>query len=421
LSGLAAILAALLLGGGVHARLRGACPTLSWSVGVPLWGTLGCALWLGSAAFVGAAWSAGLVIAMGIAGGVLLAPGVGRAPLRRPRLWAVAALALALPQSLRLAANPAFAWDFRYIWGLKARVFAAAGGYDWAWLAWPGHGFAHPDYPPLWPDLLAAPVLSGGDVRIAAALWQGLLALALAAACWWAARDAAPPLRTLAAAVGAWSPVIFAPHYSGNAEPMLAFAAVVALASLRDLARNEPGSVLPLTASVAALALTKNEGVALAVGVVAGAIVTARGRGLITAAGLIPGFVWRAATGLHGIFGEPLNLAPAALAHRFTALATSLADTLHAPAFALLAAVWILALAGLMAREARCVLIALAVWFVATIAMYTAGGHNLHWWLATSLDRVLAAPLPGVLAVVIGVSRARDPVEAEPATILPAS
>jgi hypothetical protein len=401
-SGLAGVLAVLLLGGGIHAGLRRWCPGLPYTVGVPLWGTLGCALWLGIAAGAGVIWGAGLVIAMGIAGGILLVPGLGRIAWRRPDRWAVWSLAMSLPQGIRLAVDPAYGWDFRYVWGLKARVFAAAGGYDWGWLAWPGHAdFAHPDYPPLWPDLLAAPALLGADVRVAAALWQGLLALALAAACWWAARAAAPALRTLAAVSGAWSMVIFEPRHTGYAEPMLAFAAVVALASLRDLARKEPGCLLPLTGAVAALALTKNEGMALAVGVVAGAVVTVRGRGLVAALGLIPGAIWRVVAGCHGITGEPLGLAPVALAHRLAALPASFAETLHTPTVLIPAAVWLLALAGLRARDARGVPVALAVWFLAAIAVYTAGESDLHWWLATSLDRVLAVPLPGVLAIVV--------------------
>ncbi len=402
MSSLAGVLAVLLLGGGVQARLRRWCPGLPWMVGVPLWGTLGCALWLGIAAGAGVSWGAGLVIAMGIAGGLLLGTGLGRAAWRRPDRWAIWALALALPQGIRLAADPAFGWDFRYVWGLKARVFAAAGGYDWGWLTWPGNLFAHPDYPPLWPDLLAAAAALGADVRVAAALWQGLLALVLAAACWWAARAAAPALRTLAAASGAWSMVIFEPRHTGYAEPMLAFAAVVALASLRDLARKEPGCLVPLTGAVAALALTKNEGMALAVGVVAGAAFSARGRGFVAALGLIPGAIWRLVVGLHGIPGEPLGLAPAALAHRLAALPASFAETLHTPTVLIPAVVWLLALAGLRARDARGVPVALAVWFLAAIAVYTAGRNDLHWWLATSLDRVLAVPLPGVLAIVVG-------------------
>lgn len=44
--------------------------------------------------------------------------------------------------------------DYWAIWGLKAKVFFAAGGMlDWRFLTDPTNGFAHPDYPPLMPLL----------------------------------------------------------------------------------------------------------------------------------------------------------------------------------------------------------------------------------------------------------------------------
>jgi hypothetical protein len=41
------------------------------------------------------------------------------------------------------------------------------------------------------------------------------------------------------------------------------------------------------------------------------------------------------------------------------------------------------------------------VWAVAVLAAYLSTTEGLAWHLATSADRVLAAPLPGVLAFVL--------------------
>ncbi|MBZ5587931.1 MAG: hypothetical protein LAO05_05155 [Acidobacteriia bacterium] len=401
MSVLAGVAGPLLLGAGIHAWARRWCPGLPWSVGVPLWSVLGCAGWLGLASLGGVRWGAPLVISMAAVGVICAASSLRRGVLRRPGFWAVCAAGLAVPQALRVAINPSFGWDFRYIWGLKARVFAAAGGYDWAWLAWSGHEFAHPDYPPAWPDLLASGVLLGADAAVVAAVWQGLLALALAAACWWAARAAPPPKRLLAACVGAWAPIIFAPAHSGYAEPVLAVAAAVALGSLRDLARREPGSLLPLTAGVAVLALTKNEGIALAAGVVAGAAFVERRQGLLAAAGLLPAAAWRLAVGLHGVAGETLDLAPQLLARRMLELPAAVARWLSSPELAILACACVLAAAGVRGRGSRGVLLALGVWLAATAAMYVAGTRDISWWFATSLGRVLAAPLSAVVAIAI--------------------
>jgi len=401
-SALGGVAVVLLVGGGIHAWARRATAGLPWSVGVPLWGALGCTAWLGGAALVGVRWSAALVVAMAAAAAVAGAAGLGGPAPARPRLAAAGAAAVAAAHATILAASPASGWDFRYIWGLKARVIAAAGGFDWAWLAWPGHAFAHPDYPPAWPALLAVAALLRGDVAVAAALWQAALALALAAACWWAARSAPLAPRLLAAAVGAWSPVVFAPVHSGYAEPLLAFAAVVALASLRDLAIGEEGAAVPLAAGVALLALTKNEGIALAVGAAAGAALVAGRRAAPALAALAPAALWKAVVALHGIPGQSLDLTPATLGLRALQLPGALVRWASAPAMGVLAVALALAVAGMSRRiGSPGVLAALAVWLGATVAMYVGGTNDVSWWFATSLERVLAAPLPAVAALAL--------------------
>ncbi len=409
MSALAGALAALLLGAGIQAWAWRAGARVPWTVAVPLWGALGCALGLGVAAALGVRWSGALILAMAVAGGAALATGFRSREHRPPGRWALLAAALAAPQAWRLAATPAFGWDFRYIWGLKARVFAAAGGYDWSWLAWPGNTFAHPDYPPAWPGLIAAGVVLGADTAASAALWQGILALSLAAACWWVARGAPVGRRTLAAAAGAWAPVIFAPRHSGYAEPLLALAAVVALGALRDLARGDAASLLPLAGGVALMALTKNEGMALAAGVVAGAAAVAGRRALAVALGLLPAAVWRLAVGLHGIGGEPLGLAPQDLARRAPQLVSAFGERLSVPGFVAVVVALVLAATALARGELRGVRWAFATWAAAAAAVYLTGVADVRWWFLTSLDRVLAAPLPALVALAVSGSAEGGP------------
>lgn len=398
----AGVLAPLVLGAGIHAWARRWGPGVPWTVGVPLWGALGAAMCLGGAALGGVRWSAALPLAMAAAGLVLAAAGFRRTTFRRPTLLGVCAAGLAAAHAAVLGTSPAFGWDFRYIWGLKARVFAAAGGYDWGWLAWSGHSFAHPDYPPAWPGLLASAALLGGDPVWAAAAWQGALALALAAACWWAARGAAPAARLLAAAAGAWAPVIFAPVHSGYAEPLLALAAVVALAAVRDLARGDGGAIVPLGAGVALLALTKNEGIALAAGLVAGTALVAGRRVAVVAAGLVPAAAWKLAVAVHGVAGESLDLGPGRLGQRVLELPAAFVRWASTPELTVLVAACVLAAVGLRGRDgSRGVVAALAVWLGAVVVMYVAGTKDLSWWLETSLERVLAAPLPAVVALAV--------------------
>jgi len=70
--------------------------------------------------------------------------------------------------------------DFVYHWGLKAQRFALADGIDWAFLADPAVAGLHPDYPVLWPTLVALTAhLAGRFHEPALLLWTPLLLAAL--------------------------------------------------------------------------------------------------------------------------------------------------------------------------------------------------------------------------------------------------
>lgn len=402
-----AIAAVLLVGATLWraaARYQAALPALPGAVAG---GTLAVTAWLSMLQLAGIRWSpvALAVPVVAAAGLLLLAP---RPPAAErsgsERGWAWAAGLAATPAALLASGGRVGGWDFRYVWGLKAEAFAQAGAHDAAWLAWPGHVFAHPDYPPLWPDLLAVSPLLGGDVTRAALLWQGILVAALAVACWWAADPARPWVRALAAVVGAWAPVLLLPAYAGYAEPLLALLAVIALGALRRHGPEAPGGAWVLAGAIAALGLAKNEGTALAVGVALAGVRAARGRDrLVVAAGLLPVVAWQAFRLANGVPGESLRLSPALVAGRLAELPLALMRTLRIDT-AVLLVIWVLALVALRGRELGGVRLALAVWGLAVLATYTAGAPELAWRLDSSLDRVLVGPLPATVALALAAA-----------------
>ena len=56
------------------------------------------------------------------------------------------------------------ATDLLLFWGVKGLVSAEAGGFDHAFMAWPYAGHTHPNYPPLYPVVLAWSILVSGEL-----------------------------------------------------------------------------------------------------------------------------------------------------------------------------------------------------------------------------------------------------------------
>lgn len=67
--------------------------------------------------------------------------------------------------------------DFVYHWGLKGHRFLLAGHVDYAFLAQPQGWVFHPDYPNLYPELLATTAMLAGWREPALLLWSPLLLL----------------------------------------------------------------------------------------------------------------------------------------------------------------------------------------------------------------------------------------------------
>ena len=399
------VIAALAMGWGLWRRFGergGAAATLAGST---LAGIAALLAWMALLDLAGLRWGAGMLLAPAVPA-LVLGSATRRSPARPagPSRWALVAAVAAALRVATVAAIPAFGWDFRYIWGLKGRVFALAGAHDTVWLAWPGHLFAHPSYPPAWCDLIASGVVFGVGAEAAAAAWQALLAAALAAACWAVTAGAPPWLRALAAGAAAWSPVLFDPLVSGNAEPLLAFLAATGLGAVQRLARGERRAMPVLVAACALLALTKNEGGALAIGLVVatGATVGPRRALPVLAAVVAAVLAWQGAL--------PLGLAAAdarataslglAAAHAVALPGALLAAIGRTPVIAAVLAAWLACLALWWDRELRGVRLACGLWALAVAAAYLLTTSDLTWHLATSADRVLAVPLPGVLAAV---------------------
>jgi hypothetical protein len=422
-TGLVPVLAALLIGWSVWRRLGDSRDPAAAVAASTVAGVAVTVAWMALLDVTGIRWSAGLLLAP-IVPALALTVGARARPAPAEfdggGRWAIAAAAVVAIRAAWIAAVPAFGWDFRYIWGLKARVLALAGSHDPAWLTWPGHGFAHPGYPPAWSDLIAAGVACGASAAASAAAWQALLVVALAAACWEIARPCPPRLRALAASATAWSPVLGDPQNSGYAEPLTALLAAVALGALAALGRGERAVAPLLAVACGVLAVTKGEGLALAVGVSVGAALVGGVRATLPAAvaTAAAGGAWRLAIAA-GVAPVDQSFAPslaAALAHARALPAALAAAVQQNPVIAFMLAVWALVLASWRPAELRGVRLACGVWGLAVLGAYLSTTADLTWHLANSADRVLAVPLPAVLSLVLAARFTRADGRSAPAS-----
>ncbi len=388
---------------------------------VPLYGTVA----LGSLLFLfdlaGAAPSVPAILVVTVAA-LLLSMSRSRAagsPATRRSGWALVAALAAVGRAAALFSRGAIGWDFRYLWGLKAKTFALTGATLASWAAWWPNAWHHPDYPPLWTDLLAFGIRLGGAPDRVASAWGALLFLGLVAACWENCRGLSRPIQLTAAAVGVAAPVVLQRGNSGNADLAIAFLAAVAIGSLHRATRRlqpERAALLTLSTAIVGLCLTKNEGAALALGCVVGVAVTASRRSLVIVATAlaVPLICWHLFLALHGIPVEARSMSPLA----WLAAAKQIAWWLKGHAVTvggLCMLAWLLALASLARRTNIGVFVALAVWCLAVGAAYATTLEGVVWQLGTSFDRVIAAPLPGVVTLALAaagrfaIAARRDP------------
>ncbi len=374
---------------------------------IGLWALVGSGAFLLLLESIGVRWHVWLLALMG-AGGLLLglvSRRVAPATSHTPNAWGLLAAVVTGVQGLLVALRPATGWDFRYIWGLKAKVFALAATNDTRWLAWPPNARLHPDYPPLWPDLMAMGVRLSGSVEAVATWWQVLLLVALAAACWDNLRDVPPVIRATGAATGALAPIVLLPAYSGNADLVVAFLAAVALGALARLCQDsdhDPAALLSLSAAVAGLCLTKNEGMVLALGVTVATlwVGTQRGRVVVGGTFLLAAGYWQVFLLVHSIPREPRSVDPKAWFVAANQMLGWLWGQVN-PLIWLLLLSWLLAAIALAQRRTIAVAIALGVFWCGLIAAYLSSMQGTLWHLTTSFDRVIAAPLPAAISVAL--------------------
>lgn len=349
-----------------------------------------CGGWFLLLALIGVRWKpwlAVLPLLVGLTLTISRAGALGLALRSRPGHAVAAVLALAVFSQL-----PAWGWDFRYQWGLKAKVFAAFGGIDGVWLANPEVAFANPHYPPLWPTLLAFAMHLGNTAEEAAGIWSALLRVGLAGAGWSLAFRGQLWQRWLAGVLGLLAPVLFRPFFSGYAEPLLA----LLLASTLVATTSERGpSTFALWVLFSLLGLAKGEGLLwLACLGAAGWRRWKKPQRLAFLLALLPALGW-SLWASRTVPGRSIaELAWERLVPRVLQLPSALLQAGPEASLAVLA----FGLA-VFASWGRTPLAKASLWFFLGLALvYVAGPHPLPWWLANSLVRVLAVPVPALLA-----------------------
>ena len=316
-----------------------------------------------------------------------------------------AATFLALRQPLSLG-------DYLAVWGLKARAIHASGELSSVFRVDPSGEFSHPEYPPLWPLVLAgtAKLLGRYDELLLALLRPFLLALAAALTF---ARTRTPVAgRLLAAASLTLLPYFQSAAYTGYAETLLL---VFVLAALLLLESPAPTPFTPLAAGLvlALAALTKQEG-ALVLLVAAGLLLAARRRrdALVVAAvglglGVLPWGLYRAAHGVSGLADYTISAFGPGKAFRALA-ALAEAAALHVLPWLVGAAV-LVALAP-RTRAARGPLLAGAAAYAALLlSAFAFARVDVAWLVTWTWDRLALVPVAALLPAL--VEAAAEPFE----------
>lgn len=329
----------------------------------------------------------------------------------RPRIAAIAAallLALGFASATLVAVRqPLSLGDYLAVWGLKARAIHVSGEVASVFRVDPAGEFSHPEYPPLWPLVLAgsAKLLGRYDELLLALLRPVLLALAAVLTF---ARTRAPlPWRLLAAASLTLLPYFQTAAYAGYSEALLL---VLVLAALVLLESPVPTPFTPAAAGLllGLAALTKQEGTVVLV--VATGLLAASRRfreaaivgGLGVGVGVVPWSIYRAAQGVTGL--ADFTLGSFGPAKPLRALAT-LADLALLPALP-----WVVGAALLLAfapnaRRARRPLLAGAGAFVLLLVLAFAFARvDVPWLVRWTWDRLALLPVATLLPALVEAS-----------------
>ncbi|MBP7677255.1 MAG: hypothetical protein KBB14_13120 [Thermoanaerobaculia bacterium] len=300
---------------------------------------------------------------------------------------------LALRQPLSLG-------DYLAIRGLKARALHASGDLASLFRVDPAGDFSHPEYPPLWPVLLAgaARLLGRYDELLLALLRPALLALAAALTF---ARTRAPlPARLLAAAALVLLPYFQTAAYVGYAETLLL---VLVLAALLLLESARPTPFTPWAAGLllALAALTKQEGTVVLVVATARLLHARRRRDAAVAGGLglllgvVPWALFRAAHGVSSL----ADFTPGAFAigKPFRAVAAFGEVALLSVLPWLAGAAIVLALAPATRRARRPLLAGAAAYVALLLAAFAFARVDVGWLVSWTWDRLALLPVAALL------------------------
>jgi hypothetical protein len=172
--------------------------------------------------------------------------------------------------------------DYVAIWGLKARALSRSGDLTALFRVDPAGAFSHPEYPPLWPALLAleSRFVAGRYDDLAAGLLWPLLALAAALL---AARATEGPPWAKAGAAAAVALLPYWRAWPGYAEGLLAVFLIGAIGESSRLARSRAAPVR-LALFLVLACWTKQEGTIAAALLVTGLILAGRRREGVLAA-----------------------------------------------------------------------------------------------------------------------------------------
>ncbi len=174
--------------------------------------------------------------------------------------------------------------DYAAIWGLKARALSRSLSLDSLFRVDPDGAFSHPEYPPLWPLLLAA--ASGAMRRYddlgVTPLWP-ILTLSASLLAVRAARSmrVAAPFALLAGAAVSLLP--YWRRYPGYAEGLLVVFVLGALAQMRRF-DEEPGAGVRIAIFLTLAAWTKPEGLVAALAAAAVLVFARRTRAALLVA-----------------------------------------------------------------------------------------------------------------------------------------
>lgn len=316
-------------------------------------------------------------------------------------LAAVLLLALGFASATFLAVRqPLSLGDYLAVWGLKARALHASGELSAVFRVDPAGEFSHPEYPPLWPLVLAGTAkLLGRYDELLLALLRPLL-LAMAAALTFARTRAPLPARLLAAASLTLLPYFQTAAYTGYAEALLL---VFVLAALLLLESPSPTPFTPVAAGLllALASLTKQEGV-LVLLVASGLLLAARRfrdvsivAGLGLGLGVLPWSLYRAAHGVSGLADFGLDAFRPAQPLRALA---ALFEIALLPALPwILGAALLLSMAPGIRRVRQPLLLGGGAFAGLILASFAFARPDVGWLVAWTWDRLALVPVAALL------------------------